>query len=102
MTEEQIQAEIKALEAIIDKVPDSHVSGNRIQIKAAIKALEDDMDDDDVMDEWPNQSDNRDHHYSYEGASEAILWRDGDWEKEEHRGCSSMSEEWNLFIEKGA
>ena len=102
MTEEQIQAEIKALEAIIDKVPDSEVAGNRIQIRAQIKALEENMDETNIMEMWPDQYDNRDHHFSYEGAIEAVEWLEGEREQEEHRGCNSMSEEWNLFIDKEA
>ena len=76
-TQAEIDKQVEALKAIRPKVRphtafgDSNLDGSDAQIKV----LEEDMDDDEVWNEWPGEESDMNIRMS---ADEAVNWRDGE------------------------
>lgn len=89
-SQKEIDAQIKSLKAVRPKV--RPVSGfgddNLAKLDAQVKVLEDDLDSDDVWDEWPEDEGDMEIRMS---ADDAIAWREGDGESDD------LSKDWPLI-----
>lgn len=86
-TPAQVTAEINALKAVIHKVPRSSYFGddNHGAIRAQIKALEENMSQNEVWDSFEDGS------YIQDSATSAVQWRDGDSDE-------TPSEDWGGMV----
>jgi len=89
-TQAEIDAQIKALKVVRPKVkPYSAFGDDHLRnLDAQIKVLEDDMDSDDVWDEWPDEEGDVGTRMS---AEDAVSWRDGESDIED------LAEDWPLI-----
>lgn len=76
-TQVEIDVQIEALKAIRPKVKPYSYFGddNLAKLDAQVKILEEDLDSDDVWDEWPDEEGDIEIRMSADGA---ISWRDGE------------------------
>ena len=81
-TQKEIEKQITALKEIRPKVRPYSVFGdsNLDKLDAQIKVLEEDMDSDEVYDEWPGEEKDMETRMA---ADDAIAWRDGESEIED-------------------
>lgn len=90
-TQAEIDAEIKALEDVLPKVPARSFFGddNRSAIRVSMRVLKDNMSEDDIYDRYGDSADN-----VLEEALGARHWLDGDYDGE----FGSPSKEWEQLI----
>ena len=89
-SQKEINAQIKSLKAVRPKVRRVTAFGddNLAKLDAQVKVLEDDLDSDDVWDEWPSLQGDMEIRIF---ASDAIAWREGDGESDD------LSKDWPLI-----
>ena len=90
-SKEQITKEIEALKTVRPNVRPTSMFGddNLAQLDAQIQVLEEDMDEDDIWDEWPEEE--RDQHVR-ESAHHAVDWVND----EEDPDDKGLAEGWPL------
>lgn len=89
-TQAEIDKQIEALKAIRPKVkPYSAFGDNNLdKLDAQLKVLEEDMDSDEVWDEWPEEEADSEVRMS---ADDAVSWRDGESD------IDDLAEDWPLI-----
>ena len=89
-TQKEIDTQIERLKAVMPNVRPTSFFGdsNLDKIDAQIKVLEEDMDSDDVWDEWPEEEGDMEVRMS---ADDAVSWRDGESDIED------LAEDWPLI-----
>lgn len=86
-SQKEIEKKIEELKGLQDKIRPNDMFGgsNTDKLEAVIKALEDDMDEDDIYEEWDVDED--DSLYDIMNiARNAVEWRDGDSEDDPAEG----------------
>lgn len=88
-TQKEIDEQVKKLKAIRPKVKPYSYFGddNLAKLDAQVKVLEEDMDSDEVWDEWPRDEADMEIRMS---ADEAVSWRDGESD------ITDLAEDWPL------
>lgn len=88
-TQEEIDKQVKKLKAIRPKIKPYSFFGdsNLDKLDAQVKVLEEDMDSDEVWDEWPEEESDMEIRMS---ADDAVSWRDGESE------VNDLAEDWPL------
>ena len=78
-TQEEIDKQVKALKEIRPKIKPYNFFGdsNLAKLDAQVRVLEEDMDSDEVWDEWPEEEKDMETRMA---ADDAITWRDGESE----------------------
>ena len=94
-TQEQIKKEIEALKTVQPNVRPITFFGddNFAAIDAQIQVLEEDMDEDDIWDEWPEEEQDQ---YVRDSARHAVDWVND----EEDPDSGGLAEGWPLNKEK--
>lgn len=89
-TQAEIDEQVKRLKEIRPNVRPTSAFGdsNLDKLDAQVKVLEEDMDSDDVWNEWPEDEGDMEIRMS---ADEAINWRDGKGELED------LTEDWPMI-----
>lgn len=89
-TQKEIDEQVEKLKAIRPKVKPYSFFGddNLDKLDAQVKVLEEDMDGDEVWDEWPEEESDMNTRMS---ADDAINWRDGESE------IDDLAKDWPLI-----
>ena len=89
-TQAEIDKQVKKLKAIRPKVKPTTYFGdsNLDKLDAQVKVLEEDMDFDEVWNEWPEEEKDMEIRMS---ADEAVSWRDGESDEDD------LAEDWPLI-----
>lgn len=89
-TQEEIDEQIAALKEIRPKVKPYSFFGddNLAKLDAQIKVLEEDMDPDEVWDEWPEEEKDMEIRMA---ADETVAWRDGESD------VDNLADDWPLL-----
>lgn len=89
-TQEEIDEQIAALKEIRPKVKPYSFFGddNLAKLDAQIKVLEEDMDSDEVWDEWPEEEKDVEIRMA---ADEAVVWRDSELD------VDNLADDWPLL-----
>ena len=85
-TQKEIDAKIEELKALRDKIKPYSIFGddNGAKLEAVIKVLEDDLDEDDINDEWDIEDEKLYDINSH--AIETAGWRDGESDEDPAEG----------------
>ena len=89
-TQKEVDMQVAALKAIRPKVkPYSHFGDSNLdKLDAQVKVLEEDMNSDEVWDEWPRDEADMEIRMS---ADDAVSWRDGESEEDD------LAKDWPLI-----
>lgn len=90
-TQEEINEQVEKLKAIRPKVKPYSAFGddNLAKLDAQVKVLEEDMDSDDVWDEWPRDEADMETRMA---ADDAINWRD-----DNSSGEDDLAKDWPMI-----
>jgi len=92
---EKVASEIEKLKEMAPKIRQTDAFGgdNRAKIDAQIQVLEEEMDEDDIYDEWNDDEDPDSTYDIVSCARDAMEWRDGDRKE-------SPSSEWKNLVQE--